>query len=187
MIRICNPRSRVEGCIDTTSRSKNWSRGLSPFFVGSVDLYGGYKSVNVENAWQYSKVYSEYAVDGEPTDDYFVWALAGWSKTYADRYPMGRGRKPLYSLWDGEKLGYVEARKRIYCPLYASAVEKTEAYGLLKERYEKGGDIWLWDFDGYDHVAKGLSYQDVLDNPKKKMGHAFVLAMMLDGQRLWEN
>jgi hypothetical protein len=35
---------------------------------------------------------------------------------------MGRGAKPEYSLWDGERLDYIEARKRIYAPLYARAV-----------------------------------------------------------------
>lgn len=28
--------------MNTTSRSKDWTRGLSPFFVGPVDLYGAF-------------------------------------------------------------------------------------------------------------------------------------------------
>ena len=187
MIHICNFRSKVKDFIDTTSRSKTWSKYLSPFFLGPVDLYAGHKSRNVENAWQYSKVYPEHAdAEGNPTQAYFDWAAAGWAKDYADRYPMGKGRKPLYSWWDGEKLGYVEARKRIYCPLYAKAVEGTESFRKLKEVYAEKGEIWLWDFDGYDHHKLGWSYQQCLDCDTKKMGHAFVLAMMLDGQRLWE-
>lgn len=46
--------------INTTSRSKNWSRGLSPFFLNPGNLYGEYSAKNVENAWQYSKVYKEH-------------------------------------------------------------------------------------------------------------------------------
>jgi hypothetical protein len=187
MIRICSPRSKIsEFVINTTSRSNNWSKGLSPFFLGPVALYGEYKAQNVENAWQYSKVYEEHAENGEPTPDYFIWAKAGWAKDSADRYPMGKGRKPLYSWWDGQKLPYVEARKRIYAPLYAGAVENTDAYKMLKEIHEFRGDICLWDFDGYDHHKLNMTYQDVLDCPSRKMGHAFVLAMMLDNQRLWE-
>ena len=40
--------------VDTTSRSSNWSRGLSPFIIGPVKLYGDYESVNFENLWQYT-------------------------------------------------------------------------------------------------------------------------------------
>ncbi len=37
--------------INTTSRSSNWSRGLSPFFLGPIYLYDGFVSKNIENAW----------------------------------------------------------------------------------------------------------------------------------------
>ena len=40
-------------------------------------------------------------------------------------------------------------------------------------------EVHLWDFDGYDYVAKRMSLNDVINEPKKKMGHAFVLAMLL--------
>lgn len=42
-------------------------------------------------------------------------------------------------------------------------------------------EIWLWDFDGYNHERLGMTLDDVMDNPKLKMGHAFVLKMMLVG------
>lgn len=56
MLHIIGPNYPVpDGAevINTTSRSDTWSRGLSPFFLGPVDLYDGYKSINVENAWQF--------------------------------------------------------------------------------------------------------------------------------------
>jgi hypothetical protein len=93
---------------------------------------------------------------------------------------MGKGARPEYSYWDSEKLGYLEARRRIYVPLYAQAVVRTQAYQRLKALYDAGNDIVLVDFDGYDHVAAGMTYRQVLDSPDKKMGHAFVLAMLLD-------
>lgn len=188
MIHIINPKTKVKNYINTTSRSKNWSRGLSPFFLGPVELYNGHISQNVENAWQYSKVYHEH-LDSEnnPTPDYFEWARSGWSKDYADRYPMGKGRKPAYSYWNGKKYNYVEARKKIYCPLYARTVEKSKAYEILKNEYKEKSELWLWDFDGYDHRTLDMTYKDVLNCETKKMGHAFVLAMMLENNRLWEN
>lgn len=71
--------------VNTTSRSKDWSRGLSPFFVGPVELYDGRVAQNVENAWQFSKVYRKIysqqhiGPDGLPNEDYWKWAEAGWA------------------------------------------------------------------------------------------------------------
>jgi hypothetical protein len=168
--------------INTTSRSNTWSRGLSPFVLGPVKLYGEYTAKNVENGWQYSKVYMQhtnYKLDPSPA--YFKWAKAGWDKQYADRYPMGHGVKPLYSYWDGEKLTYVEARKRIYIPLYSTAARNTDAFKKLKQIYESEKDIWLWDFDAYNLTPGTFKYQDLIDNENSKLGHAYVLAMMLEG------
>lgn len=74
----------------------------------------------MENAWQYAKVYKQHTHNGAPTSDYWDWARAGWSNPSAVRFPMGRGAKPEYSLWDGQRLGYIEARKKIYAPLCKS-------------------------------------------------------------------
>lgn len=167
--------------INTTSRSPDqWSKGLSPFFLGPVKLYKDYVAKNVENGWQYAKVYEQFLENGEPTEKYFAWAQSGWNSSYAQRYPMGKGKKPAYSYWDGEKLGYIDARKKIYIPLYAQAVKDTKAFRILKYIYEHEKEIYLWDFDGYDHKSVGMSYDQVINNPTKTMGHAFVLAMLLE-------
>lgn len=194
MIHVCRPSqvfSLPEGAnvVDTTSRSaREWSRGLSPFLLGPVYLYDRYVSRNVENAWQYSKVYPCHVdQNGDPTTEYFAWAKQGWLKKRADRYPMGKGVKPLYSFWAGQKLGYVEARKKIYAPLYETAVEDTEAYQRLCKLYETQDDeeLWLVDFDAYDHVKMHMSLEDVINCETRKMGHGFVLAMMLEDNRVW--
>lgn len=182
MVTVIGPRDpKVEGAINTTSRSTGWSRGLSPFIIGPCELYGGHVSKNMENAWQFSKVYAHQADENGPTADWWAWAKAGWADSWAHRYPGGKGAKPLYSYWDGEKLTYVQARRKIYIPLYANAVQKTEAFQQLKAEYEKHGDLTLWDFDAYDHRAKGMGWDDVIDNDKRKCGHGFVLAMLLEG------
>jgi len=134
----------------------------------------------MENAWQMSKVYSQYAsTTGEPTDGYFAWAKKGFEDTVPHRYPMGRGKAPLYSLWNGKKLGYIDARKEIYLPLFRDAVKVTEDFKKLQDLVATGELIALWDYDGYDHEARGMSLKDVLNEPRLKMGHAFVLKMML--------
>jgi hypothetical protein len=163
---------------------------LSPFRLGPVPLYGGRVATCLENAWQYCKLYPEHAdADGEPTAAYWAWATAGWANPAAQRFPMGRGRVPLCTLWDGARLGYIEARKRVYAPLYARAVVQTASFGHLRREYEaaqaRDGHLVLLDFDGWDHVGFGVSLAEVVDLEKPKMGHAFVLAALLEGTPFW--
>jgi hypothetical protein len=185
MIHIIGPGHKTpEGAVEinTTSRSNTWSRGLSPFFCGPVDLYGTYRSKNVENAWQFSKVYEYYLEeDGSVGERYFKWAQDGWNDIKAHRYPMGKGVFPKFSYWDGQQLSYIEARKKIYIPLYSEAVKKTSAFEKLKKMHEEEQDLYLWDFDGYNHKMCNLSYEEVINAPDRKMGHAFVIAMLLEG------
>lgn len=186
MIRIIGPKDKTdknEIVINTTSCSKTWSRGLSPFYLGPCKLYGNKIANNVENGWQFAKVYPEHVDEnGDPNKAYWRWAYAGWQDKRAQRYPMGKGATPLYSFWNNEKLSYVEARKKIYIPLYANAVRDTEAFATLKKAYEMHENITLWDFDGWDYHDLGLKLTEVPDIEIRKMGHAFVLAMLLEGK-----
>lgn len=181
MINVCGPKDpKRPDAINTTSNANSWSRGLSPFVIGPVAIYSGFAQ-NMENAWQYAKVYEHHVgPDGNPTAEYFAWAKEGWDNPRAVRYPMGKGAIPKYSYWDGEKLSYIEARKKIYVPLYSDAVAGTHAFAQLKTLANEG-DIWLWDFDGYDYRSLGMTLDDVLNCETRKMGHAFVLAMLLEG------
>ncbi len=175
------PKPNDVKVIDTTTRSKTWSRALSPMLVGPV-WANGIKCENVENAWQFSKVYDEHIdQNNNPTLKYYEWRSHGYKSTWAYRYPMGKGKKPLYSWWDKQKLDYVTARKLIYVPLYAAAVKQTEEYKKLCDLYKTEQKLILLDFDAYDHRKLGMNWNDVLNAANKKMGHAFVLAMLLEG------
>lgn len=189
MIKLCGPKVQVQPSpddivINTTSRSKDFGRGLSPFFVGPVVLWNGEIAQNVENAWQFSKVYPEHVGEDDlPSMEWWNWFKEGIQDTHAHRYPAGKGRKPLYSWWDSKPLSYIDARKQIYLPLYAKAVIKTYTYKklehALKQSEQRGVDLWLWDFDVYDYRALGMSLQDVLHDETQSMGHGFVLLMLL--------
>lgn len=165
--------------IDTTSNSGQF-RDLSPFVLNATK-YGSY---NFENLWQYSKVYCPEHValpDDEPCKDWYTWRDDGFNQRKANRYPMGKGRKPAYSYWCGEMLGYIEARKKIYAPIYAELVQKTYSFRLLTGMH-RIQNIILLDYDAYDHKALGMTLKDVINNPDKKCGHAFILMMMLTGE-----
>jgi len=182
MIKIIGPRDkRDRSAINTTSHSpSDWTTGLSPFHLGPIQLYQNDIALIFENAWQFTKLYPEHAdTNGEPTAKYWQWANAGWASTRPHRYPMGKGRRPLCSLWNGQRLGYVDARQQIYLPLYQQAVKQTNAYARLQRLYQKQGSLTLFDFDGYDHLSLGMNLKDVLNSPTRICGHAFILAIML--------
>ena len=183
-----------DSIVITVSKGSGWEKGLSPFILGPCKLYGDLVSKNMENAWQFAKVYKEH-LDGDTiTDRYWEWAKNGWNDSWAHRYPMGKGAIPEFSLWNGERLDYISARKKIYIPLYRDAVKDTFAFKILKEKYlnfkELNRDLYLVDYDGYMHrkttKLMNVSYYDVLFNEKRKMGHAFVLAMMLEEPEMLE-
>lgn len=187
MIQIVGPKDKHKAkfaVINTTSSSKTWSRGLSPFLLGPVHLWGDYKARNVENAWQYSKVYPEHVgALGLPDENWLKWAVEGWNSHTAVRYPMGKDAKPLYSYFHGKKLNYLEARRDIYLPLYLQALKNSEVLSRLeREHFANDGCITLFDYDAYDYQDLGMTLQDVLNDPTKKMGHAFVLAMLLENK-----
>lgn len=171
--------------IETTSRATGWSRGLSPFVLPGGSTWTGDFAKNVENLWQYSKVYSQHAdFEGNPTDAWLKWAKAGWASNKADRYPMGKNAKPLYSYWNGHKLGYLDAKRHLYVPMYARSVTQSQAYQRLKQEYktcvDTDRDLVLLDFDAYNHHNLDYTYDDVLNSADNKFGHAFVLAMLLE-------
>ena len=173
--------------IDTTSNSGDFS-GLSPFVLRVLERTTG-KNVIFENLWQYSKVYKIHLdTDNNLKPDWFIWRKQGWDNPRAVRYPMGKGAVPDYAYWQdglrGEwlKLNYIESRKQIYAPEYAKWVEMTDSYKRLKSLYESNQDIILLDYDAYDHQALGMTLKEVINNPDKKCGHAFILMMMLTGK-----
>ena len=178
--------------VNATSRTKEkWSLELSPFHVGPIKLYDDYFAHNLENAWQYSKVYHEHlGEDGKPTEAYWEWAREGWANPKPVRFPMGRGAIPAGSWWNGRLINYVEARMTIYCPLYAEAVTKTNAWSKLTNLYSKAQKsnvvLAIFDFDGHNSIETFDSFDKLIYNNTMKLGHGFVLAMLLANQRPWE-
>lgn len=164
--------------VDTTSNSGVWS-GLSPFILDASK----YLARRFENLWQFSKVYFDQVdPNGNPSKQWYEWRSRGFANDRAIRYPKGKGTIPLYSYWNEKKLGYIEARKTIYVPIYAELVQNTPSFQRLKWWYEQGFDLVLRDYDGYDYLKLGLTLSDVINNPKRKAGHAFVLAGLLENK-----
>jgi len=123
---------------------------------------------------------------GEPTAEYWEWAQDGWASSKAKRFPLGKGAKPAYSLWDGKKLGYMDARLQIYCTLYAQAVKKSPMFEKLKKMTETNDDIILSDPDASDYSEAGRTLKEALFDTSKPLSHSLVLAMLLCDVPVWE-
>jgi len=169
--------------LDVTSRSSNWGQLFSPFNVGPVELYDGYTAFNIENAFQFSRVYAEYStVYGEPAKHYWEWAQNGWKNHKPIKYPMGAWNKHLYHWWCHKKISDLEAQNQIFLPLYKKAIIKTSAFQRLKEMFETSKkDIYLVDFEGYNHRFLEQTWDNVINNPDRPVGQAFALCMILEG------
>jgi hypothetical protein len=166
---------------DVTSRSHKWTRYFSPFFVGPIEMYDGYISHNLENCYQYSKVFSQHINhEQNPTQSYFDFAKKGWESKTPVKYPMGAWETPLFHFWDGKKLSHKEARKTIFLDNYVKAVKDTEKFKSLKKISEQYEEVYLIDFEGYNFRNLNMTYQDVLES-NFTFGQGMVLSMMIDG------
>jgi len=169
--------------LDCTSKSSNWGRYLSPFNLGPIPLYDGYVAKNLENAYQFSKVYPQHSTeDGCPSQSYWKWAQEGWNNYKPIKYPMGVWNKHLYHWWNNKKLSSLEAQNQIFLPCYKQAVVKTQAFAKLKSFYLNGQkDIYLIDYEGFNHRFLEKTWDDVVSDPNIPVGQAFALCMILEG------
>jgi len=183
----------------------------------------------LENIWQASKVYPhvpysrqkysrydstviwehpcETHIDeeGNITEEYKKWRKLLMANPYAVRYPVtfSHRRKCLYSLkeLDGQKLGYIAARKQIYLSVYKELVVNEFKFHELKSMLDKGENLLIVEVDGphqesmeyytekynvdqdfitHDSVlATGSNLQILLDDPKHPFGHGYCLAAAL--------
>lgn len=166
--------------VDVTSNNPKLKSYLSPFYLGPIKAYDGLESKTMENLWQFSKVYADMVdANGNPTAQYYEWRRQGFENPKAIRHPH-KG-KPLYNYWNGEKLGYIESRMKVYIPAYATCIlNRPEAFNIIRDGYLEGKNIALADYDGYNFKRMGMSYEEMMLNPDKIMGHGHVLAMMIE-------
>ena len=172
-----------DACVVDTTLNSGHFENLSPFVLPAPP------AKRFENLWQYSKVYKQHlGFDDFINSDWWIWREKGFNDPIARRYPMGKGAIPVFSYWNGERLDYIQARKQIYIPEYIKYVSNTNDLAVLKNLYhsisEAHRDLILLDYDAYDHQALGMTLKDVVNNPNRKCGHAFVLLSLLTGEEI---
>ncbi|WOL24502.1 hypothetical protein fHeYen902_156 [Yersinia phage fHe-Yen9-02] len=182
--------------ISPVSKDEEWGV-LSPFNLGPCMTADGIMFLNVENLWQYSKVYPEHIMNrtdahsGDIAPEWFSWHISGSLSKRAHRYPMGKGAVPRFSKWGAMRLSYVTARKAIYVPTYAQLLVQHPKFKKLLKLHKSGTNIVIRDYDAYDiHKAypdSSNAWVDAVNNPNRKFGHGFVIgmALILHTRPLW--
>ena len=102
-------------------------------------------------------------------------------QTKAEKEEKKNRNIPLFSLWQGQRLTYLEARRAIYYPLYIKLVHETDEYKELVKMLEDGINIQIIGYDGYD-IQTDL--ETCMKDPSRPCGHEVVLACDLMGQTL---
>lgn len=159
---------------------------LSPMKLGPVDLHmkGLGPSLNLENAWQFAKVYpSEVDEDGELTPEYWEDRQDAHDDKIAHRHkPTSKNGsvKPLYTVYgtengDNVKFDYVQSR-RFYCHHYAELAKATTEFDDLKKMINDGYNINIYGYDGYP-ITKPV-YEHYVDG-SEPFGHERVLYCLL--------
>ena len=177
-------RGAYDMVVEPLSRNKQW-RGLSPFFLGPVTLprVSGEDArltfSNMENAWQFSKVYpqlghlADNSMNAPLSEEYLEWRTQG-AASKAQRYPAGRGARPAFSVYGPLRLSYVSARKAMYVPMYAKLAMETDEFKELARNYRCGKSIVLLEFDAKVE-QNTMPFDDIINDPRNKMGHSYVL------------
>jgi hypothetical protein len=168
--------------INTTSRSVDGGKIFSPFFIGDVNFENGYAK-NVENAWQYSKVWKEHInEDGSIKDEYYKWREEGFNNSKAIRYPMGKGNDAEFSLLGEKRMGYQEAKDKIYKKIYIEAFKNNKkAVAIIKElvneAISKGYNLAFKDFDVNLDTWLNNDLNDIIYS-NAKCGHGYLVAQV---------
>ena len=129
-----------------------------------------YSSGNSRIVWKWP---SQTHVDqrGDLTPEYWQWRLTGKNNPEPVRNPVGWKHLSncLYALEKDEpisesnpKLDYIEARKKIYVPIYIEAVAKEQQFHELKRRHQSGENLLIIEVDG--------PHQEALEYYKEKYG-----------------
>jgi hypothetical protein len=170
------------------------------------DIYG----LNIEDCWQCSKVYPAHLENIDHTKsnkwlkNWEQYSKIGRFSNEARRHRIPKGKWidkmqqithknkniPLFSYFEGEKLSYIQARKKMYMLWYEQLCKKQNTFLDLYHRHLNGENFILFDYDGLQHdkynfdINKELLIK-LIDNNNIPFGHGLVLACCLLDFPLW--
>jgi hypothetical protein len=201
------PNRRGYKNINVCSGSTQIYKELSPMKLGpikDIKVVGFNKKIykieakNLENLWQASKVWkSDLNSKNQPKKEWYIMRDRYYKDSKAYRHIKKSKTKknvniPLYSLWVNqnsekvEKLSYLEARWKIYCPIYEDLVKNTKAFNDLKKLIDNGTNLQILGYDGYDYESQGKTLDECFDNDTVPFGHELALVSILKNDIPWK-
>ena len=154
---------------DVTSGAKDSLVKLSPFYPHGgipVPFSEGYTATCVEAIWQGLKVFESCDVDVEMFNNDTMKNIKRTVRRFGK--PLGHSK----GVHGTELLGYIEARKLIYIPIYKWVLENKVAHIIERLREaSKTKTIVLLDYDTNDDV----------ENSKKPLSHASLIKAYVEG------
>jgi hypothetical protein len=157
---------------------------LSPKSMGPIvhPQPGLIPAFNLENFWQFSKVFSDEVDEkGEPLPIFFQRQREGFLDRVPHRHkPNATGNIPLYSVWkrpDGSlvKYKYIAARQ-FYCHYYERFALTDKNFLKLQDLLKQGHNLQICGYDAYP-ITKSLE-EHYLD-ASRPFGHELVLYTLL--------
>ena len=139
----------------------------------------------LENAWQSSKVWQAdlLANKTEIGPSFFARRrqMAASEKGIRHAISSKKGERPVFQLWNGERLTYIQARAKIYRPLYERLARQTDAYKRILASVKQGTNVQILGYDGFkmgvEASERELEYH--LQDVSKPAGHELLLVFML--------
>lgn len=201
----CRAYPRVDGykCYNVC-KNRSPYHTLSPMMLGPVhDESGELFAHNIEDGWQCCKVWPFHRQQGDNWLELWgEWSRRGRFSRLAKRHrtPKAPGQQtdavnrnvPLFSLYMGDEMDYVTARKRMYCRWYEELVQHVAEFRDLRARYLSGQKLILLDYDGLDRLnpAENVDLtpeklRDLVNDGSRPFGHGLVLAATLMGCPVW--
>lgn len=191
------------------SVNNNWGQ-LSPMKLGPFTviedirnniIHPGFKDMgngkqiavcnNLENYWQYSKVYSVDVVNGVIQQSYFNRRAEGMASIRAKRrvFPKNSNITTVCAYYDGMTFDYLQSRI-FYCTYYEYLASNHPKYIEMKRLYDSGAKIILLDYDapGEDSHNRELTEEYIIreyNDTTHPFSHGMVLCCMLMGIRPW--
>jgi hypothetical protein len=178
-----------------------------------------------------------HIVEGELQSAYWEWRKAGMEFKEPIRYPVGFNARHhcAYAVWptnfnpnrlddpkkdwlndsyvEMDNLSYIEARQKIYCPVYMYLAKQTEDFQVLTNLLDEGYNLQILDVDGpklfKDHTGKAVppyelmtegvygesgvgsipiteySIKAMMKDTTQAFGHGYALATALLGHEEW--
>lgn len=187
----------IPGCYPIAPNSKHqevqWAKGLSslsPMRMLNVRTGFSTSSVtvakNLENMWQYCKVYEkELNAQGKPGKAFHDALALGFDDNTPHRRKYHKGYSKIVGMYwmkmDGEEvmLDYVESRF-IYCWFYSRIAQTLDDFSTMQHLMKQGIPLQIIGYDAHPLASctKEEIYRAYRDSAKP-FGHELVLTAML--------